>query len=57
MEKKKYTVPAIEIIMLDNEISLSMESEPPYGPDEDYVSVDAPENKNLIFSSSQVYGT
>ena len=32
--KKKYTVPAIEIIFLDNEISLALESNPPLGPDE-----------------------
>ena len=29
MEKKKYTAPAIEIIVLDNEISLALESAPP----------------------------
>ncbi len=32
--KKKYTEPVIEIIMLDNEISLALESLPPEGPDE-----------------------
>jgi hypothetical protein len=31
--KKKYIVPNIESILLDNEISLSLES-PPVGPDE-----------------------
>ena len=31
--KKKYAVPNIELILLDNEISLSLES-PPVGPDE-----------------------
>lgn len=36
MEKKKYTDPCIEIIFLDNEISLALESEPPFGPDESY---------------------
>jgi len=35
--KKKYTVPSIEIIFLDNEISLSLESTPPEGPDEGLV--------------------
>ncbi|MCX6308932.1 MAG: hypothetical protein NTY32_08955 [Bacteroidia bacterium] len=31
--KKKYAVPSIEIIMLDNEISLTLDSNnPPWGP-------------------------
>jgi len=35
MEKKKYTSPAIELIKLDNEISLALESTaPPIGPSE-----------------------
>ena len=34
MEKKKYIAPYIEIIFLDNEISLALESNPPAGPDE-----------------------
>jgi hypothetical protein len=34
MEKKKYIAPLIEIIFLDNEISLTMESTPPMGPGE-----------------------
>ncbi len=34
MEKKIYSVPCIEIILLDNEISLALESAPPAGPDE-----------------------
>ena len=34
MEKKKYIKPRIEIIFLDNEISLSLESAPPAGPSE-----------------------
>lgn len=34
MKKKQYTAPAIEIIFLDNEISLALESTPPIGPDE-----------------------
>jgi len=29
-----YTAPRIEIIFLDNEISLALESSPPAGPDE-----------------------
>lgn len=32
--KKKYISPSIEGIVLDNEISLQLESEPPYGPGE-----------------------
>jgi len=32
--KKKYTAPRIEWIPLDNEISLALESAPPFGPDE-----------------------
>jgi hypothetical protein len=34
MEKKKYESPRIEIISLDNEISLALASEPPVGPGE-----------------------
>ncbi len=34
MEKKIYTAPAIEIIFLDNQISLALESSPPEGPNE-----------------------
>ncbi len=34
MEKKKYSAPAIEIIFLDNAISLALESAPPAGPSE-----------------------
>ena len=36
-----YTTPEIEVITLDNEISLSMESDPAEGPGESYI----PENK------------
>ena len=32
--KRKYTAPLIEQIQLDNEISLILESTPPFGPDE-----------------------
>ena len=42
MEKKKYTEPAIEIIMLDNEISLALESSPPVGPSETLNSIQNP---------------
>lgn len=34
MEKKKYIAPNIEIIFLDNEISLALQSAPPPGPGE-----------------------
>lgn len=35
--KKKYIAPNIEIIFLDNEISLALQSSPPEGPDEVYL--------------------
>lgn len=38
--KTVYKVPTIERIKLDNEISLALESEPPYGPDETMNSID-----------------
>ena len=31
---KTYTAPSIELILLDNEISLALESTPPVGPNE-----------------------
>lgn len=34
--KKTYTVPHIEIISLDYEISLALESAPPAGPEESF---------------------
>lgn len=34
MEKKKYISPVIELIVLDNEISLALASSPPAGPSE-----------------------
>ena len=37
--KKKYTAPVIEIILLDNEISLALESTPPDGPGEGIVQL------------------
>jgi len=36
MEKKKYIAPKIELILLDNEISLALESSPPVGPSETF---------------------
>lgn len=43
--KKAYTAPAIEKILLDNEISLVLESTPPAGPGEG-ASLKAPEYFN-----------
>lgn len=37
MEKKKYTTPQLQLIELDNEISLALESNPPAGPDEGFL--------------------
>jgi hypothetical protein len=34
MEKKSYIAPRVELIALDNEISLALESSPPLGPGE-----------------------
>ncbi len=44
MEKKIYSTPRIEIIVLDNEISLALESSPPVGPEE--TSTNLPFNFN-----------
>ncbi len=41
--KRVYTVPTVEIIKLDKEISLALQSEPPGGPGEG--SNDQEENK------------
>jgi hypothetical protein len=41
MEKKKYNVPQIEIITLDNEIAMVLQTTPPAGPGES-----TPENNN-----------
>ena len=45
MEKKKYIKPRIEIIFLDNEISLALESAPPVGPSESFNNVQTPFKK------------
>jgi hypothetical protein len=47
MEKKKYKAPRIELIFLDNEISLALESSPPVGPSETLNSVQTPFNQEL----------
>lgn len=39
MEKKKYTTPQLQLIELDNEISLALESVPPVGPSESFNNV------------------
>lgn len=39
MEKKKYTAPEIEVVLLDSEISLALESLPPTGPDEGFNAI------------------
>lgn len=41
MEKKNYSVPQFEIITLDNEIALVLQTTPPAGPGES-----TPENKD-----------
>ena len=40
MEKKKYIIPTVEIIWLDNEISLALQSTPPVGPGESNLKSD-----------------
>ena len=40
--KKKYIKPRIEIIFLDNEISLALESAPPVGPSETLNCIENP---------------
>jgi hypothetical protein len=49
MEKKQYTAPAIEIIFLDNEISLALESAPPAGPSETLNSIQSPFKQETSF--------
>jgi hypothetical protein len=48
METKiKYTAPHIEIVILDNEISLALESNPPSGPSETLNSFQSPFKENI----------
>ena len=42
MEKKKYNTPQLQLIELDNEISLALESNPPIGPGETLNSIQSP---------------
>jgi len=46
MEKKKYISPEIELVVLDNEISLALASTPPEGPSETFNSVQSPFKQN-----------
>jgi hypothetical protein len=41
---KTYTSPQIDIILLDNEISLALQSAPPDGPGEDMSQMDGQTN-------------
>ena len=46
MEKKTYKSPQIELVILDNEISLALESAPPVGPSESNNNVLNPDHFN-----------
>lgn len=37
-EKRTYNIPKLELVKLDNDISLILESEPPTGPNEAFAS-------------------
>lgn len=50
MEKKKYVKPRIELIFLDNDISLALESTPPAGPLESNNNNQSEFNKNEPFN-------
>jgi hypothetical protein len=41
--KKTYITPQVELVKLDNEISLALESSPPEGPNETNNTMTAPE--------------
>ncbi len=47
MEKKKYIAPQVELITIDNEISLALESAPPAGPSETLNSVQSPFKQDI----------
>lgn len=49
---KKYRKPSIEIIFLDNDISLALESSPPLGPDETFNNFDMNGFKNNPYKTS-----
>jgi len=44
--KKTYKSPQIEIIVLDNEIALALESSPPVGPSESFNNLLSPDHFN-----------
>jgi len=47
METKRiYTAPQVELILIDNEIALALESAPPAGPSETFNSVQSPFKQN-----------
>ena len=50
--KKKYTAPRIELICLDNEISLALTSAPPEGPGEGFLIIQ--DNTNNPFKNNRV---
>jgi hypothetical protein len=45
--KKKYIAPQVELITIDNEISLALESAPPAGPSETLNSIQSPFKKDI----------
>ena len=47
MEKKRYIRPSIQIILLDNEISLALASAPPEGPGESFLIIQNSTNNPL----------
>lgn len=49
-ELKKYTAPEIEIVILDNEISLALQSAPPTGPGEtqNFIQLDSYTNNPYL---------
>ena len=49
--KQKYTIPIIEKIILDNQFSLALESEPPFGPGETIVKTPDYFNNNPFNSN------
>ncbi len=52
MKKKIYTAPQVELILIDNEIALALESAPPAGPGEVF---NKPQNTSAVnpFKSNQ----
>ncbi len=50
IHKKEYITPSIEIVILDNEISLALESNPAFGPNEESLLI-LPDNNNNCFKA------